>query len=366
MLAETLVSDDRRSSLKRIDEAIGHLRAVPPTDPRAAVARVQEARLVFLIRHQPLRAERLLRQALDLDSGLYDAHILLWKVLDMTNRGDQVESLFWRTFELSSGSQRALCLREWFLSQFAPDYGNSDLDRQMGFLVPGEKSGTRNEFQRLLAFRNAEPEEPLAGVALARWFHREGDLQQALKILSEVAEPHAAADPWYIGALTETYLDLGRFDDAASTLARWPEPREGCEFWRLRGMIDQLARKDYHSAIAAYRKAIAVWPGPKDWKTSFRLADCLRLNGQRERAADVRKSAQYLTEELLGKAYQTRLRDAVSQIDDPRRLDVFREFYTALGRKREAECWREVVAGADRRGGDGSRGHTLETSSANR
>src|SRR5207245_125436 len=117
----------------------------------------------------------------ELDPNHYDAHYMLWKVLDLTSRPHLAEAVFWRVFELGPPPSRPELLREWFLSEFSPGSGAAPLDRIMGILEESETPSVPGQYKRLQAFRAAEPEAPIAGAALARLFLQEGRREQALE-----------------------------------------------------------------------------------------------------------------------------------------------------------------------------------------
>src|SRR5438874_222517 len=82
MLAEAYARDDSLEPVQAAQSAIDQLQRVADRSGLGAKARVQEARLRFLILNQPVRAEKLFRRAIQLDPDNYDANFMLWKLLD--------------------------------------------------------------------------------------------------------------------------------------------------------------------------------------------------------------------------------------------------------------------------------------------
>ncbi len=168
LMAELWISDDQLFSDVTAPAALKQLSRIPPDAPLASTARLQEAKIQFLIQHRPVAAEASLRSAILRDENSLEAHLLLCKVLEMTARYHQTETLFWQAYDLSPAEQRPVRLREWYMSQFFPRTANDDLDRQMGF-TDAETATLPVEAVRYLRFRETEPHAPLGRAALARW-----------------------------------------------------------------------------------------------------------------------------------------------------------------------------------------------------
>ncbi len=342
-LARALATDDALLPKQRWPEAFALLQSIDDRTPQGFEARMCEARLAFLVRLQPTHAEQLVRRALALKPKSRDAWFLLWKILDMTGRGDESETVFQQVLALAAADERTWCLREWFLSQFAPGLANADLDRALGFLKPDETAGPACEFQRLLAFRNAERSSPLNHAALARWFERQGDFEQALKILRESSGlPGAYANRYFVFALVETYLKAGQADLAEKYFVDCPGDRAGYEYWRLQGILHEEAHRDYAQAVTAYDRAMMTWPGPADWRTVLRKAQCLRALGKADEAEQCRAAGEKIRTDLFGAPNQKALLDAAARLTEPRQLDVIAGYYMSLGRRNEAALWRKA------------------------
>lgn len=341
MLAEAYGRDDALDAVAAAEKAIASLERVPDDSPLGSKARAQEGRLRFLLLQQPARAERLLRRAIDLDRDNYDAHYMLWKLLDMTGRTYLTESVFWRVYELSPLEERTLRLREWFLSEFNLSSETAPLDRRMGFLDASENPGVVAVYRRLQQFRAAEPESPIAACAMARLFLREGMRDKAREVLGEFESVEDAnTEPYYIATRISVLLDFGEFEQARACLERWPEPKSGYEYWKWKAtLLDEVERND-EEAIAAYDQALSVWPGREDWQLMFRKAHCLNRLGRIHEAEDVRRQVERF-EKAMERDVHAALVKSLAHLDNPREVASIADFYRKLGRTREADGWEE-------------------------
>jgi tetratricopeptide (TPR) repeat protein len=341
MFAESYARDDSLSAELSAKNAIEQLQCIPDSVPVGARARTQEGRLRFLILNQPIRAESLFRRAIELDDGNYDAHFMLWKLLDMTGRSHLTETLFWRVYELSPALERPLRLREWYLSEFSPGSENAPFDRSMGFLEEAEKPGALVDFRRLQQFTLAEPESPIAGAAVARLFLRENLREKSRETLDQIDRLDGAySEPYYIATRIQVLLECGEFDDVEECFKRWPEPRSGFEFWKFKAIILDEIRRDNEAAVEEYDRALEVWPGRDDWQLMFRKAHCLNRLGKKREADEVRNAAARV-EKLMERDVHVGVRQALGHLDDPAAIATVVDFYRKLGRTRESQAWEE-------------------------
>lgn len=352
LLAEAFARDESLDGAQATQSAIDQLQRIPDSSPLGAKARSQEGVLRFLVLHQPVRAERLLRRAIELDPNHYDAHYMLWKVLDLTSRSYLTEAVFWRVFELARPKDRPLILREWFLSEFSPGSGAESLDRMMGILKESEGPSVLAQYKRLHAFREAEPESPIARAALARLFLQEGKRDEALEFVEESGSLAGANnEPYYVATRVAILLDFGEFEQAEVCIERWPEPRSGYEYWKWKAIILDDVKHDDLAAIAAYDRALEVWPGNDDWALMHRKAHCYSRLGRNGEADEIRKSSARIESQMQRDSI-ARLRVALGLLDDPAEMARIVDFYTKLDRGHEAEMWearrRELVASSGR------------------
>jgi tetratricopeptide (TPR) repeat protein len=158
----------------------------------------------------------------------------------------------------------------------------------MGILAPNEGATRTTESRRYLRFREREPEAAVSHVAVAQWFQEERDPEFAARLLDAAAKefPSAKSDPFFLSVSIATHLDLGQFDAAQASFRRWPENDRGHAYWKWRAIILDDALGQYEEALAAYDQALALWPGPADWRLRHRQAGCLaRLRRPEESAA---------------------------------------------------------------------------------
>ncbi|MFQ5733774.1 MAG: hypothetical protein ACE5KM_17695 [Planctomycetaceae bacterium] len=343
LMAEALVRDDDLTVEDGVLPAIDQLQQVTDSSPQLAEARMREGRLRFLILHQPGAAEKLFRQAVAADPDSVDAHLLLWKLLDMTGRQAMSGPSFWRVYDLTPERFRGMRLREWYLSEFHPGTANSAFDEMMGFAAKGSASGEGSVFKRLLEFREQDPKSALTHAALAEWFRLRGDPGHALFLLRQAPKSGAVRkDPFFVATFVEVLIDLGEFDQAKTIMKSWPKPHSGYSFWRCRGIVKDEVLKDARAALSDYSKALATPMGKTDWPLMVRKAHCLVLVHRKPDAAELRKQAKDV-EKLMEKDVHQRLRRTLTQLQRPERLLEMAEFYRKLGRIREAEAWQRHV-----------------------
>jgi hypothetical protein len=113
----------------------------------------------------------------------------------------------------------------------------------------------------------------------------------------------------------------------------------------------QDARDDPAGAAAAYAESLAAWPGPIDWRTMNRAANCLARAGDQEGATAMRDRAATL-EALMNDKVHDRLRIVLGQLDNPEVLQEVVDFYRMIGRPEEAEAWSGYIEFLGRQTGD--------------
>lgn len=345
MMAEAYVFDSELATDDATKRAIIHLQKIPPDSKLAGDARLREARLTFLIIQKPHRAELLTRQAIEQNANELFAQQLLLTILNMTGRHELSEDVFWRVYELSDPDERPLRLREWYMSQFFPGAANEELDRMMNILAPGERSTPTTISRRYVRFREREPRSPITHAALAQWCQQEGDPDFGKTLVDAAAKElkESQESPFFLATQISVYLDLGEIEKAQECLEHWPKDDRSQPYWLWKGVIAQDAEGKPDKAMEAYDKALAMWPSHMDWRLRHRRAECLaRLNRSDEAEAE-RKRAKS-TQDLLKPDLHRVIRDSLGYLGDAEKLKVVVEFYDRLGRKREADCWREHVA----------------------
>lgn len=341
LMAEALVKDESRPGTETVDLAVEHLRRIPHDSALAAQSKIQEGRLRLFRLDQPSRAEDAFMETLRLEPDNVEANYLLWKLYELTGRSFLVEPFFWKVYEKSAAEDRPLRLRDWYLSQYFPLTANPSLNVVLGVIKPDEKPTQRTEADRLIRFRRAEPDRPVAHVAMARWFQSEGDPKFALELLEQAAAASQGhPDPFLVATMISVQMDLGDFDSAKEWWQKWPEPRDGYEYWLWTGVVHEQVDADYAQAAQAYRQAIKIWPGVIDWRTRHRLVNCLQRSGDLEGVKKEREAARHI-ESMSAVDLHDRLLAMSQTPTDPKVVGSFVDFYTQIGRDREANCWRD-------------------------
>ena len=343
LMARCLISDNSLAGEDKVHAALAQLGQISQNPVRSAEARLQAGRLHFLLLWQPGRAERCFLDALQLEPTRLEAHLLLWKLFDATTRWELSEDHFWQVYERTPPSDRPVLLRDWYLSEFSPGTATAELDRRMGLLGETEQPSLESERRRLEAFVAAEPDWPGGYAVLARWFHRQGGLPQAIEQLERAERlPGGASDPLVIAMRVSTSIELGEFDEARRAFDRWLEPQAGYAYWKSQGLIaDQVLRND-RQAAAAFEQAIATMPGKSDWLTQHRLAQCLTRLGNRERASAVRHHSKDVAS-LMESPFHQWLRRALSSPNAPETVEAMADLYRRLGRSRESAAWQRLT-----------------------
>lgn len=343
MWAQAVVSGNSRSPRKAAELAVQRLRLIPDNSEFGGEARMREGRLALLILHQPTLAENLLARSTELNPKLLDSHYLLWKLFDMTERFQMSEPYFWNCFDLTPELQKPERLREWYVSQFSPGAANADLDRYMGFLEANDLPGDETDIRRLEEFYSSEPDSPMVVAAMGQWYFRNHQRTEALSVLKGIQrDKESTQSPFYLATIIAVLLDLGKMEEARSFFLLWPGNDRGHLYWSTSGRMFDLVDRDDNAAADAYDKAIALWPGPVEWPTMHRKSQCLSRLGRKEAAEATRTEARRI-ELLMEAEVHQRLRNAMVNLDSPETAQQMIDFYDAIHREREANCWREVL-----------------------
>lgn len=348
LAAEALVKDDTVPLERRITESLACLARIPDSSPAAVAARIAEARVQLFLRYEPMAASRSLQRAVKLEPNALEPRLLEWKLLELTGRSEEAEESFWKCFELSAAAEKPLRLREWYVSQFFPLTSTAEIDRLMGFRATAAEAGTSVEMRRYQRFRLAEPGEPVPHAALAEFFLRENEPELAFEVLDEAASqiPQVAqTNPFILGIVVETLLELGEAEPARETFDRWPQPASGRRYALVKARVLDEAAGDAAAAAEAYREALSSWPGEIDWRTMNRLAGCLAREGKAELAAAERERVQQV-QGLIPQERLQALLDALGSPDNPLVAEQMATFYREIGRNREANAWAGVVSSA--------------------
>lgn len=345
-LAECYVRDSELLATESATEAIALLGKIRDDSELAGTARLQEARLRFLILNQPCRAERLLKEILQDDPKSFAANYLMWKILDLTRRYHLAEPYFQGCFVTADESRRADLLREWYFSQFSTFAAASQLDQMMGVVRAGKPSDTIIEHRRLQRFLEAEPECALNHAILADWYHEHGMEHEKWSSFDKAWEKANASTPAYAYVVFfDLLLEAGRFEEAKKVIELWPEPKSGYDYYSREGICFAEIRDTPEFAIVACRKAMRQWPGPVDWQLHHRLAGLLTRVGRLDEAETARTEGKRL-ESLMEVDYHTELRKVFTEARSIGQYHKMAEFYASIDRELEAKAWEQLSAKA--------------------
>ncbi len=345
LMADCYTRDESVPQAQAAEAALALLRRISDDSIYAAEARTKEGWIQLFMLHQPSRAEETLRRAIQMDQFAVEPRYWLWKLYDLTGRSNLAEPIVWQVIELTPEPERAMRLREWYMSQFFPLSGCAALDYRMGILGENEIPTVDVERRRFQLFRDAEPDRAVGYAALGRWLTREGMPQLALEVLrlGEKRMPeNERRHPFFLATMVEILIDLGQLQESEQYFQQWPTDDRGFEFWRWRGVLEEEVRNDYQAALQAYDQALPVWPGPVDWRMRIRKANCLARLGRAEEAERVRREAREL-EAKMDNSVHVPLRQALAQLNDRASLLRVAAFYRDLGRPREAASWLQLA-----------------------
>lgn len=342
--AQAVISGRGRDPREAAELAMQRLAKITDDAEEGAEARMREGRLALLVLQQPDLAERKLRRSLELDSAPMDAHYLMWKLYDLTERFQYAEPYFWSTLERTPKEMRPGRLADWYFSQFSPNSGNAELDRRMGFLPEGQYNSDDVVLARLKAFQEHEPQAVSTATARAAFLVHLRDRETALQVLEAVsANPDAVTNIFFLATWIDLLLELGRLDDAKAWFERWGAAKDHFLYHRTAGRVLQIVDRNDQAAISELNQALEIWPGPVDWSLlHFRAQSEARL-GQREAAEKSRARAKEI-ELLMELEAQQPLRRALLDLSRADNVGVLAEFYRQLNRPREVEAWKQLQA----------------------
>lgn len=166
---------------------------------------------------------------------------------------------------------------------------------------------------------------------------------EALQLLLRIRDrDDAFQSPFYVATLVAVMLEIGKLDEAKSELERWPQPTEGYAYWSTAAKVFEVIDRDAAAAVAAYDRALAVWPGPAEWSLMHRKAQCLARLGKKAEAESVRNDAKRVELQMEALTHQ-KLRAALANLDSPDTATQMLDFYQSLNREQEATCWQNVL-----------------------
>lgn len=337
--AQAVIGGRSRTPQEAAELAISGLSQISDKSPVAAEARMREGRLALLVLQQPDRAEQLLRRSLSLDPTPVDAHYLLWKLYELTDRYQEAEPFFLGVWERTAVAERGERLRDWYLSQFSPLAATAELDRRMGFVEQGQVGGDGVVVMRLATFQRNEPDSAITLAVNAAHLIQLRDRESALPLLEQVqSTSEALSSDFFLSVYVNLLLELGRLPEAQAWFEAYNGPQTGYLFDRTVGRLEQTIFRRDEVALRHFERALAVWPGPMDWSLMHFKAQSQARLGRREEADQTRTRAKEI-ELLMELPVHQKLRQRLLSLSDPATLREMENFYRALGRTWEANEW---------------------------
>jgi tetratricopeptide (TPR) repeat protein len=339
LMAEACIkAEDTSDTAAAAHQARLHLQLIEGSPQQLALARLQEARLAWLLQRSPTMAEELLRQSLTFDDNLAESHVLMWHLLDLTGRHVLSDEHFWRAYDLSPPAAQTRLIRDWFLSEFYPNDLHGTLFSQLGITAVNSIPASIN---LLVHFRETEPQSPVIHAALAAYYRQLGNLKATIDLLKESQNSAASMqDQFFVSVLFEALIDLGEFSKAEETFNRFPQPHDGFLYWRCASLYYDYIHEDNEQSLHCFRKAMTYPPAKLDWGLMNRMAACMRKLGMIEEADKLQRRVERLSQEILTTEHTSMLRRSL-QSSDAAAASKFVEFYEEFGLVREVEAWKQ-------------------------
>lgn len=342
--AQAVIGGRSRNVQDAAQLAISGLAQIPDTSASAAEARMREGRLALLVLQQPDRAEQLLKSSLKLDPTPIDAHYLLWKLYELTDRYQDAEPFFLAVWQRTPQPEKAACLRDWYLSQFSPLAATAELDRRMGFLDDDRTGAEGVVVARLATFQRNEPQSPITLAVNAAHLIQLRDRESATPLLEKVQSTAAArSSDFFLSVWVSLLLELGRLPEAQTWFEAYSGPQNGHLYHRTAGRMEQTVYRRDERALEHFNTALEIWPGAMDWSLLHFKAQSLARLGRRQEADQIRSRAKEI-ELLMELPVHQKLRKLLLNLSDTATLREMENFYRALGRDWEASEWSRLAA----------------------
>ena len=297
----------------RFVEAAEYLAQIPPQSPQYLPSQLGRAKILFGPANRPFDGEAVCRQILDLEPQIGGAHELLIQfytvTLQRTKLREQIVSairvgreprdayvyyFLIDSLRLGEGvSLNALWLDSYPDNEvlLVAEMLHSDDSPHSTVTTPSDRTvpGFATEVNVLTTTKR----ESLTVKE-----------RQARELLERF--PHNAN---LLAYLADQELSKGNVDQVIELLKQTqPETEADPRFWRFKGWV-HFTRKEYAEAEQAYRKALSIHP--MDWLTIHRLAEILRISGNKEEVTRLEK--------LVDRAHELRprIRDLKSVMESP-------------------------------------------------
>lgn len=340
--AEAVFKDPTLDPVDRVNDALESLNKIGDVGETGFEARKYEASLYLFNLLKPTVAEQSLVRATHIFEDRLDAYSSLLQIYCCTERGTLAEPIFLKAIEVANTRQEKYrVLSDWFLSQFSVNTYNSRTDQllQTSSIYP---DNIPTEQKRLLAFRDASPDDFRPKVALAYWFYIRNDPEQAKKLLDQVdVKATELHDPLYLITTVNVLLEVGEIELAQELHAYWNSEKY-FEYWRQKGVIEQDYENDPQAAVDSYERALKIWPGVIDPSVYFRLESCWKIIGSEANAEKYR----LLGEQVRNTTNVNRIKEMqgllLNNDQNPETLLKFARFYEELGRGTERDQWEQL------------------------
>lgn len=329
LLAMSYFQDIELSPRKASENAVPLLEQVPPNSQYYPAAQLALAKHWFLSLAMPLKAERLLKTALHLEPELLEAKDLLFSIYAANNNPVAADQIFWQSIDQAPDDQKGTRFQQWFCSQFTRNSANQQLDALLDIVDSRGEEFT--VFNRLVLFKNQEPDEGAHFGSLADWWLAHDETKTAVEVLAkgrEVAKD--ISNRTYFSSLTDSLLRDGSMAKVERALSSWPEKQRFFKYWRNKGMMHQ-AENQFADALTAYLESTKYWPSNVDPNLYYRIHICHKELGQAEASEAALKHSEtirYWMEERWGDVGRS-----MYDLESPESRATLIEFYDAIGRQ---------------------------------
>lgn len=342
LFAEAVFKDETVPAAKRVQQALEALEKIPDQASEGLEARTHEASIYFFDQLKPAQAEASLRRAIAINTDHKQSYFSLMQIYCCTSRETFTAPLFESMIQLAESKAEVIeVLTNWFVSQFAIGSFNRQIDQRLRVDSLYELKIPTSQ-KRLLAFRDASPDDQLAQVALAYWFYLRTDGKQAKVLLEELdLEQLDPSDPLYLMTAVNVYLEVGEIELAAKLHSYWKD-QTYFEYWRQKGVLEQDYQNNPAEAAESFERALTIWPGAIDPSVYFRLETCYKLIKDPQSAEKFRQLGEELRNRVSTEGIKELQQILIEQDFSQENCDRFAAFYAKLGRQIEAQYWKNL------------------------
>lgn len=336
LLAVAYLSDPELDPSIAGDKALPLLESIPADSEYYAEAQVNLAKHWFLLFAMPKRGEQMCRNALQAEPDNLEAKDLLFSIYTATNDPVNADKIFWQAFPQSPQDQKASRFQQWYCSQFTRNAANQNLDDILR--VVDTKGEIFTIFNRLVLFKNQEPDEGQHFAALADWWLSQDETKTAIEVLAKGREvAKNITNSYYLGSFSDAMLRQGELELTAATLDSWPQEQRNFKYWRNLGVLRQNQtsvteqnRELFEQAVEAYNTSTKFWPSGVDPNLYHRISVCQKeLGNEKESIAAEERAARI---RLWMEEKWSSVSRGMSNLDEPEAVQLLIQFYTAVER----------------------------------